>query len=298
MSGEGQIAGSRANDTAGSVFQRNVSAPSVTPEIINSSWGSYKESLGDLGKDKSLEPIKDFRGLVDSHINAQKLIGGSFRLPKKDAKPEERQQAIKEIMGKLRTEGILESAPESPDKYEIKFPEIEGFKANEPLVKSFREFAHKEGISNSQAQKMFDWYLNFQTSSEIQEDQEFETLKSGLKKKWAGLSTRKFEAARRAAGKYLGEDADTLIGRMIPADAVRIVEMFSTIGDPMLEDALVEGERLGVATLSDIDKKIRAMMGDPKHPLNDIAHSGHKQAVDEYSALNKMFIQLGGISGK
>lgn len=255
-------------------------------------FGNFKESLGDLGKDKSLEPIKDFKGLTESFINAQKLIGGSIRLPKKDGKPEERQKAIGEIMTKLKSEGILESAPESPDKYEIKFPEIENFQANEPLIGSFKEFAHKEGISNSQVQKFFDWYLNYQMGAEAQEDQKFEQLKSGLKKKWAGLSTRKFEAARRAAGKHLGEDADELIGRMIPEDAVRIVQMFAEIGDPMLEDAFIEGERLGVSTLADVDKKILEMFNDPKHPLNDVSKPGHKEAVEEYSRLQKMKIQL------
>lgn len=290
-----EATGSRAGDTAGSVFQRNASAPAVTPEVINSSYGVFRESLGDIGKDKSLEPIKDFKGLTDSYINAQKLLGSSIRLPKKDGKPEERQKIVTDIMAKLRSEGILEPPPESWEKYEVKFPQAgdgEEFRVNQGLYDGFRQFAHKEGLSNSQAQRFFDWYLNFQVESEAREDKEFEDLKKGLKVKHAGLYTRKMEAARRAAGKYLGEDADELIGRISPKDAVRIVEAFAEIGDPMLEDAMIEGEKLGVTNLDEVDKKILAMFNDPNHPLNDISKPGHKEAVEEYSRLQKMKIQL------
>ncbi len=286
---EGEIAGSQAG---GEVAQGGSAG-----QVGSVGW---RESLGDIGKEKSFDVFKgkDWNEvgpvMAKTFLNSEKMLGSSLRLPKKDAKPEDRQKAVGEIMGKLRAEGILESAPDNPDKYEIKYPQIEGFKPNEPLINGLKQFAHKEGIPNSQVQKLFDWYLNFQTSVQAQEDEKFETLKRGLKTKWAGLSTRKFEAARRAAGKHLGEDADQLIGRMIPEDAARIVEMFSEIGDPMLEDARVEGEGVGVANLNDVDKKIKAMFADPKHPLNDISHSGHKQAVEEYSALQKMYIHLGG----
>lgn len=190
--------GSRAGDQAGSTFQR--------AEV---DFGKFKESLGEVGKDKALEPIKDFGGLAKSFVDAQKMIGGSIRLPKKDAKPEDRTKAIGELMTRLRAEGVVEGIPEAPDKYEIKFP-MEDFEPNKVLVDSFRAAAHKIGLPQSQVQGVFDWYINFQAEAERQEQEEFETLKSGLKKEYGGLFVRKMEAARRGLTKYFGEDGDAV----------------------------------------------------------------------------------------
>jgi hypothetical protein len=255
-------------------------------------WSVFKSSLGDLGKDKSFEPIKDFHGLAKSYVEAQKMIGGSIRLPKKDASPEEKKKAQNDILTKLRAEGILEAPPQAPDKYEIKLPKEEGFTPNEPLINSFKEAAHKSGLPPSQAQAMVDWYLNFQAETERQEQMEFENTKKALKSEFGGLYVRKMEAARRAASKYLGEDGDELISNLPPKTGARILKALAEIGDPLLEDAMVAGEIPGVVTKDEIQNKINIMITDKKHPLNDISHPGHKAAVEEYSRLQQDLIRL------
>ena len=272
--------GGRASDQAGSVFQR-----------AGADFGKFREGLGDIGKDKSFEPIKDFNGLAKSYVEAQKMIGSSIRLPKKDAKPEDRQKAVGDILGKLRTEGILESPPESAEKYEIKFPTEEGWKANEPLVKSFKEAAHKLGVPPSQVQGMFDWYLNFQAEAHREVETEFENSKRALKSEFGGLYIRKMEAARRAAAKYLGEDGDALISNLPPKAGIRILKALAEIGDPMLEDAMVAGEIPGVVTEEQLKTQINAMM-DKKHPLQDLSHPLHNDAVGKYSKLQQDLIRL------
>lgn len=265
-----------------------VSAPSI-PD-----WGTLKGSLGEMGKDKSLEPYKDLQGLVKSHIEAQKMIGSSIRLPPKDAKPEDRTKAVNDILGKLRKEGVIEGVPETPDKYEIKTPTIEGWTANEPLVKGFKEAAHKVGVTPSQAQGLFDWYLNFQESADAQNKAEFEEMKAGMKREMGGLYTRRMEAARRAVAKYIGADGDEIISGLPPAVGKKLVMAFAEIGDPLLEDALIQGEKLGVSSLSDTEKKINEIVANKAHPLWDISHAGHKQAVEDWTALQKVYIELKG----
>jgi hypothetical protein len=264
------------------------------PSTGSLDWGTFKEGLGDLGKDKAFEPIKDFKGLASSFVNSQKMIGNSIRLPAKDAKPEDRQKAVNEILGKLRSNGVLESIPETPDKYEIKMPTVEGFKANEPLLKSFKEHSHKTGKTPSQAQADFDWYLNYQEETDRQEQVEFETMKQGLKTELAGLYPRKMEAARRAAAKYLGIDGDEVISQLPPAIGKRIVMAFAEIGEPMLEEALTTGSIPGVITKEQVKAKIDAMMNDKLHPLNDLSNRQHNEAVEEYSKLQQEYIRLGG----
>lgn|SRR3990170_4526388 len=292
MADEGKVesTGSRANDTAGSVFSRSAPAPTM-PD-----WGTLKGSLGDLANDKSFEPIKDLPGLAKSFVDSQKMIGRGIFLPDEKAKPEDRKKSIDGIMKKLREGGIIESPPDSPDKYEMKFPAVDRFgnelQPNQPLIDSFKQAAHKAGIMPAVAQGLLDWYLNFQAEGEAQEDQQFQNMKSDLKKSWGGLYVRRMEASRRALAKYLGDDGDEVISSLPPAIGRRLVIAFSQIGEPMLEDALIEGSISGMPSADDIYKQIQTMMNDKTHPLNDVSKTGHKEAVAEYDRLNKMYVQL------
>jgi hypothetical protein len=256
-------------------------------------WGAFKESLGEMGQDKALEPIKDFNGLTKSYIEAQKMIGGSIRLPGKDLSPEDKTKAVNTLVERLRTEGILESLPGSPDGYEIALPQIEGFEANEPLIASFKETAHNVGIPPSQAQALFDWYLNYQESARIQEQTEFETMKADMKKELGGLYPRRMEAARRAVAKYIGAEGDELISHLPPQVGRKLVMAFAEVGEPLLEDELDIGRTIpGIESKEQVYSKLLEMMGDPKHPLNDVSHPGHKEAVEEYTKLNRMYVSM------
>ena len=266
-------------------------SPSGSAVVSTPDWGSFKESLGDMGKDKSLEPIKDFNGLTKSYIESQKMLGSSIRLPKKDAKPEDRSKAVNDLMGRLTKEGIIESAPESPDKYEINVPTVDGWTANEPLLGGFKKVAHDLGLPNSKVQKLFDWYIAFQEETESRQHTEFETMKADMKRELGGLYPRRIEAARRAAAKYMGADADKLISSLPPQIGKKIVMAFAEIGDTLLEDDIATGGIPGVTSYSDVEKKINDMF-DKNHPLQDLTHPGHKHALDEYIKLNKMLSQL------
>jgi len=248
-------------------------------------WGGFRGTLGDMGKEKSLDPIfssaKPGEALVKSYVEAQRMVGNSIRLPGKDAKPEDRKKAVDGIMGKLRESGVLEPIPESPDKYEIQLPQIEGFKANETLLNGFKETAHKIGLPPSQAQGLFDWYLNLQEAQNQKEQVDFQNMKQGLKRELGGLYPRKMEAARRGVARYIGEDGDKLLSSLPPDIGRKLVLAFAEIGDPLL-------------TKESVKAKIDSMMNDPKNPLNDISHRQHKEAVEEYSKLQQQYIRLGG----
>lgn len=284
MPGENEVTGSRAGDEAGSVFSR--SAP-AGPTFDETTFTAFKETLGDLGKHTALEPIKDFTGLTKSFVDAQGMIGGSIRLPKKDATPEEKKAATDELMGKLRTEGILEAIPESPEGYEIKVPTEEGFSLNQPLADSFKKAAHALGASPSMVQGFFDWYLNFQAEADAQERAEFDAMKEGLKTEWGALHTRKMEAARRAVFKHLGEDGDSIISNLPPAIGQKMVRIFASIGEPMLEDGFVGGLPAGMPTRDSIQNKINEIQNNKDHPLHDLGKAGHKEAVEEWTKLQR-----------
>jgi len=270
--------------------------PTPTPVAVN--WGDFRTSLGDLGKEKSLDPIfaaeKPGEALTKSYVEAQKMIGNSLRLPGKDAKPEDRETAVNDILGKLREGGILETIPESPEKYEIKLPQIEGFKANEPLLTGFKETAHTLKATPSQVQGFFDWYINVQEQQNRAEQTEFENMKQTMIIELGGLYQRKMEAGRRWAAKYIGADGDEIISQLPPAIGKRLVMAFAEAGDPLLEQELATGSISGIVTKEQTKEKIDSMINDQKSPLNDLSHRQHNEAVNEYTKLQQQYIQLGG----
>ena len=271
----------------------NAAAESSEGSATPFDFGAFKTSLGDMGQDKSLEPIKDLHGLTKSYIESQKMIGNSIRLPSKDLTPEDREKAVNELTNRLRQEGIMESIPESPDIYDFPVPEMEGFAPNKELINGFKAAAHKAGISQPKATELFNWYLNHQESIESQKQVEFETMKQSMKQEFGGLYPRKMEAARRAVAKYMGVDGDDLISSLPPSVGRKMVLAFAEIGDPMLEDGLILGEQIaGVESRDAVRKKMEAMMMDKHHPLMDLSHPGHTSAVEEYTKLNKMLSQM------
>ena len=284
-------AGSPAEGSpAGDAGSSEGSAP-ATPVI--SDWGTLKESLGEIGTHKSLETYKDLNGLVKSHIEAQKMIGNSIRLPGKDLEPEKRTEAVKTLTDKLRTEGIIEAIPDAPEGYEFAIPEVEGFTADENLINGFKDAAHKAGVPQAQATQLFNWYLNHQESMEAQSQIEFENMKDSMKKEFGGLYPRKMEAARRAVAKYMGVDGDSIISGLPPGIGRKLVLAFAEIGDPMLEEGLILGETVkGVESKDQVREKMEAMMLDKNHPLMDLSHPGHNKALEEYTKLNKMLSMM------
>jgi len=258
-------------------------------------FGSFKESLGDLGKDKSLESIKDFHGLAKTAIEGQKMIGRGIFLPKEGIPEGERKKSVDVIMDKLRKANIIESAPESPEGYQIKMPEKmangEPFSPNEPLLNSFRQAIHKLGLPPSKAQGLFDWYLNFQVESEASEEKAFEDMKRNLYKEWGGLAIRNMESARRAAFRYLGEDSEKILtDARIPVDySYKILRAFAQIGQPLLEDGIVTGDLRGMPDAGGIWKKMIEMQSQP---AADLSHIGHKIWAKEYEELNRQHVEL------
>lgn len=98
----------------------------------------------------------DPKALATKAYNQEKLLGGSIRLPGKDATPEE----LTEFFGKL-------GRPAEADKYELKAPTDlpEGIPYDGEVAKGFRTAAHAAGLSQTQAAALHDWYVGMAGSA-------------------------------------------------------------------------------------------------------------------------------------
>jgi hypothetical protein len=88
------------------------------------------------------KPIGD---VLKSFADAQSLIGGSIRLPKPDASPEDKAKAFNDIYNKL-------GRPESPDKYDLgELPALpDAVKWDDAKLSTVKSELHKIGLTNDQ----------------------------------------------------------------------------------------------------------------------------------------------------
>ena len=107
---------------------------------------SWLETLGDLGKDPSLQTFKDPASLAKSWVNAQKMIGANKVVIPGEGATEEEVAAFYNKLGR----------PEAADKYEIKL--AEGREMDKNFADGFKGAAHRLGLNQKQVQALAEWY--------------------------------------------------------------------------------------------------------------------------------------------
>ena len=78
-----------------------------TPEVQStlSEISNWRDSLAeDLRSEPSLKDFKDINSLAKSHVSAQKMLGGSIRIPGEDASDEARQEFYSKLSN---VEGVV-----------------------------------------------------------------------------------------------------------------------------------------------------------------------------------------------
>lgn len=247
--------------------------------------GDWKGSLPeDLKTEKSLESFKDVSSLAKSYVEGQKMIGGSVRIPKDDAPPEE----WAKFHQKLGT-------PEKPDGYKFNRPALgEGAAWDEKFEKAFLAEAHALGMNGKQVQKMMDLQAGL-VESQLKELAEKRQLTiETLKKDWAGDFERRMTLARRAkiilqqkAG-ITDEEANAYFDGQGAGDHPVILKIFHQLGEIFAEDGWIKGET-GAQMQQTIQDQIDAIRKNPEDPFNKKDDPKHQERVD---FVNKLYERL------
>lgn len=242
----------------------------------------------DLRAEKSLEAIKgrDWAeagpALAKSYVHAQKMIGGSIRLPGPDAKPEERDALI----GKLREHGVVPAPPAKPEEYQITVRVPEGVPVDNTALDGFRAHAHKHGLTQEQAQAMVDFYTQRIDAVRGQIAPAYEQTVEQLRKEWGGAYDRNVALAQRALREM--EGGDELI-QTLDATGLgnhpALVKFFAKLGAEMAEDGLIDTKSAGINTPADARAKIASIRNDRDHPFNKPGVPGHDEAKEEMRRL-------------
>lgn len=246
-------------------------------EDVAKSTGLSAEQIAsipeDLRTDKSFEPIKDLTGLMTSFRDGQKMIGGSIRIPGKDAKPEE----VDAFYSKL-------GRPAKPEEYQVTLPYPEYIQWNQERIDGFKARAHKAGYSPKQVQEAIDWYGEAVAADFQAKKRSFEEAIAALKTEWGGAFDRNLALAKKARDLYGGEEAKAFFVDDPMGNNPVLIRMLAKMAADLEEGDYLggPGESTGL-TPDDAKSKIAEVLKNPE----DLYHAkfagkvGHEERVKE-----------------
>lgn len=184
----------------------------------------YKtEKLWESVKSKNLSEV------LKGYAEAQKMIGGSIRLPKEgDAK------GLEEIYTKL-------GRPAKPEEYGVKraedFPEELW---DEKYLQGFLQTAHQLGLNKHQVESLVKWngehLLNFNAAR----GKEMKEAVSQLTEEWGGAATRNMALAQQAVIRLGGEEAQKFFRDSGLGNEPVMIKLFAKVGRVLLEEGLID----------------------------------------------------------
>jgi len=170
----------------------------------------------------NIKDFKDVTSLAKSYLELQKMVGGSLRIPSKDASPEAKQDffnKLKDIDGViLRDDKDLYTKlgrPESADKYDIDKILPDNFKIKfKADIDTFKKVAFDLGLSNDQTKILIEKQLTVIEENNKKETEEKTKAEESLRKLWGQDYDNRLKAAKQVAkiyGDKFGEDVKKLV---------------------------------------------------------------------------------------
>lgn len=256
---------------------------SVAPAGSQNDWTAHIPQ--EYAAEKFWEPLKGkgFGDVLKTYAEAQKFIGGSIRLPGEKDAPQDREKKLNDVYAKL-------GRPESPDKYDLKLPEVGGIKWDDNAVGMFKQTAHKLGLNSTQLNGLLTMYgehlktglpnieaLNQQGAQALQEHWGVNAKRNAVMAENGFKQLALAELGAEGSERLL--DAINASGFGSNPDFVRVVaRIVSETGEDKYVDG-VDNHRTDEQT----DDEIRTLMGSKEYM--DDRLPGHQAAVDKVRRL-------------
>ena len=256
---------------------------SVAPAGSQNDWTAHIPQ--EYAAEKFWEPLKGkgFGDVLKTYAEAQKFIGGSIRLPGEKDAPQDREKKLNDVYAKP-------GRPESPDKYDLKLPEVGGIKWDDNAVGMFKQTAHKLGLNSTQLNGLLTMYgehlktglpnieaLNQKGAQALQEHWGVNAKRNAIMAENGFKQLALAELGAEGSERLL--DAINASGFGSNPDFVRVVaRIVSETGEDKYVDG-VDNHRTDEQT----DDEIRTLMGSKEYM--DDRLPGHQAAVDKVRRL-------------
>jgi len=242
----------------------------------------------DLRAHPALTDIKDVGGLAKSFVHAQSMIGADkIVMPKPDASPAE----MADFYNKL-------GRPGAADGYKFSETTIEGVPKDEATQKWARDIFHKHGLTQKQADGLYQDYIakvgsDLKAMNESRATQREQSLEQ-LRGEWKGNEFDvNVQLAQRAVKTFGSEELVKYLNESGEGDNPLLIKLFANIGKQLGEDQAFGGRssQSGFVAGPEAAKaeigKLQADADFQKAYLNKDA-MGHKEAVERMERLFKV----------
>ena len=279
-----EISEVEAGDTGGDVggaSPEQVSATDIQPADVGADW---RDSLDPTIR-ASLD-VDSLEDLAKGYVNAQSMIGGSIRIPGKEAGQADWDKfydRFKDVPGLTRynpddLSTLYEAAGRPPDH---KGYGLEG------VSEDFLKVAHEAGLNRQQVEAL----VNHDTAvNEVHAAADAEVVEHGintLKQEWGLAFDRKVEEGRRAVAFLensvpgLAEALDSTGAGNHPA----MIRVFQALGANLKEGQGFAGSHEHSSGLTPYEAKmqIQEILNNPQHPY----HNGDEAALEKFVDLHR-----------
>lgn len=258
--------------------------------------GWFEQIPEELRKEPSLQSFrnKTVSDIVRSYVEGQKLVGGSIRLPRDDAKPEEWDRFYEKL-----------GRPKTPEEYKIEKPAVipEGIEWNEDKAKEFQSTAHALGLNKNQVAKLVNWYTDrIGRDMQSYRQKEAEKIEFGkseaekeMQKEWGPDYQRRVTVAKRGLRAMGDKNLIELLDTTGIGNHPSFLRLFYSLGQKYAEHGMIDGSVEGTITPDEAKKRIQDIINDSEHlyhPKN-AGKPGHKEARQEMEMYHKIAYGVG-----
>ena len=254
--------------------------PVVTTEETVANW---RDSLPEeLKTNASLEKFSDVSTLAKSYINAESMIGKDKMVIPGANTTEDEWNDIYDKLGR----------PSDPNAYELKAELAEGEQIDEQLMSSFKETAHKHGLSPAQAQGLLDYYNSISSQSLVDLDNNAvlaqEQSQRELREEWGRSYDDNLNKASTVGKQFFGED---VFGMQLAdgsklGDNPALIKGLSKMASIVSEDVFA-GDKNSAASSANMQQQINDLTA-PNSPYWNKMDPQHEATVQKVLALRSI----------
>ena len=266
-----------------------VATEATTPEGVNAPdvrpVSDWRDSLSSDLRD-GIGDVQSVEDLAKGYVNAQQMIGGSIRIPGKDAGSEDWDKfydRFSDVPGLARYDpedlsSLYEAAGQPSD---IKEYGMEG------VSEDFLSMALAAGLNREQVEVMSAYNDLMDDDATAAENDAIESGINTLRQEWGHAFDRKIEEGQRAVA-FLEQTAPGLSEALDATGAGNhpaIVRVFQALGANLQEGQGFAGTQSGNSGMTPYEARmqIEEMQNNPQHPY----HSGDEMALDRYLELHR-----------
>ena len=215
--------------------------------------------------------------MAKSHVEAQQLISQKRLVAPQDNWKDEQWGEFWNTIGR----------PQEAGKYTLpKYELPEGLQFDDSLIGSFRDAAHKSGLTQKQFQSTMDFYVDvLRKQDETQKthrEAAAEQARSELKSQWGDRYDHNLDMAKAALSRFAPEGFAEFLDEKGLSNDPRLVAMGHEIAKAMMEDSATgKGPGLPVGAQAQAASEIDQLRADQNFMDSYVSgdHPMHKQAV-------------------